>query len=156
VSGHRETGRKRIVVGVDDSPSSKAALLWAMRQAELTGAAVEAVMAWHYPMTLNRAAWAVITPDDVAKIGALFARQLSGAIAEAAAPHSQVQVSAAVRQGNAAQVLLDAADGADLLVVGSRGHGGFAGALLGSVSQHCVHHASCPVVVVRDRAAKTS
>ena len=52
-------------------------------------------------------------------------------------------------EGNAAQVLLDASDGADLLVVGSRGHGGFTEALLGSVSQHCVHHAHCPVVVIR-------
>ena len=52
-------------------------------------------------------------------------------------------------EGIPAQVLLDASDGADLLVVGSRGHGGFTGALLGSVSQHCVHHAHCPVVVIR-------
>ena len=56
---------------------------------------------------------------------------------------------ARVVEGNPAQVLLDASDGADLLVVGSRGHGGFAEALLGSVSQHCVHHAHCPVVVIR-------
>jgi nucleotide-binding universal stress UspA family protein len=52
-------------------------------------------------------------------------------------------------EGNPAQVLLDASAGADLLVVGSRGHGGFASALLGSVSQHCVHHADCPVVIIR-------
>jgi nucleotide-binding universal stress UspA family protein len=58
-------------------------------------------------------------------------------------------VRARVVEGNAAQVLLDASDGADLLVVGSRGHGGFTEALLGSVSQHCVHHARCPVVVIR-------
>jgi nucleotide-binding universal stress UspA family protein len=57
---------------------------------------------------------------------------------------------ATVRQGNAAQVLLDDAKGAELLVVGSRGHGGFTEALLGSVGQHCVHHATCPVVVIRD------
>ena len=55
-----------------------------------------------------------------------------------------------VAQGNAARVLLDAAAGADLLVVGSRGHGGFAEALLGSIGQHAVHHATCPVVVIRD------
>jgi nucleotide-binding universal stress UspA family protein len=58
-------------------------------------------------------------------------------------------VRALIVEGNAAQVLLDASDGADLLVVGSRGHGGFTEALLGSVSQHCVHHAHCPVVVIR-------
>ncbi len=58
---------------------------------------------------------------------------------------------ARVVEGNPAQVLLDAADGADLLVLGSRGHAGFTEALLGSVSQHCVHHAPCPVVVIRGR-----
>jgi len=61
-----------------------------------------------------------------------------------------VHVSAQVREGDAAQILIAAAAGADLLVVGSRGHGGFTEALLGSVSQHCVHHAPCPVVIVRD------
>jgi nucleotide-binding universal stress UspA family protein len=66
---------------------------------------------------------------------------------------SAVSVRPVIRQGNAAQVLLDAADGADLLVVGSRGHGGFAEALLGSISQHCVHHARCPVVIIRGRRA---
>ena len=149
-SGHQEASGRRIVVGVDGSPSSQAALVWAMRQAELAGATVEAVMAWHYPIMINRAAWALVTPEDEAEIESLGATKLSEAIAEAAAPHGQVQVRAAVRQGNAAQVLLDAADSADLLVVGSRGHGGFAGALLGSVSQHCVHHAKCPIVIVRD------
>jgi len=57
--------------------------------------------------------------------------------------------SRAACEGTPAQVLLEAADGADLLVVGSRGHGGFAEALLGSVSEACVHHAQCPVVIVR-------
>lgn len=54
-----------------------------------------------------------------------------------------------VAEGNPARVLLSAAAGADLLVVGSRGHGGFTEALLGSVGQHCAHHARCPVVVIR-------
>jgi nucleotide-binding universal stress UspA family protein len=58
-------------------------------------------------------------------------------------------VRALVVEGNPAQVLLDASDDADLLVAGSRGHGGFTEALLGSVSQHCVHHAHCPVAVIR-------
>jgi nucleotide-binding universal stress UspA family protein len=74
---------------------------------------------------------------------------LADAISAAADPGSGVPVRALVLEGDPAQVLLDACDGADLLVVGSRGHGGFAEALLGSVSQHCVHHARCPVVVIR-------
>jgi nucleotide-binding universal stress UspA family protein len=61
-----------------------------------------------------------------------------------------VTVRATVAEGHPADVLVRAARGADLLVVGSRGHGGFAGSLLGSVSQYCVHHAACPVLVVRD------
>jgi nucleotide-binding universal stress UspA family protein len=72
------------------------------------------------------------------------------AMAELPESGRQVEIRPKVAEGNAAQVLLDASDGADLLVVGSRGHGGFAEALLGSVSQHCVHHATCPVVVIRD------
>jgi len=142
--------KQRVVVGVDGSGPSKSALAWAVRQAELTGATVEAVMAWHYPAMINRAAWALVTPDDEAEFEAFFARDLSDSIAEALNPASQVKVNPTVRQGNAVQVLLDAADGADLLVVGSRGHSGFVEALLGSVAQHCVHHATCPVVVIRD------
>ena len=91
-----------------------------------------------------------MTPDDEAEFEAFFTRDLSDSIAEVLNPASQVKVNTTVRQGNAVQVLLDAAEGADLLVVGSRGHGGFVEALLGSVAQHCVHYATCPVVVIRD------
>jgi nucleotide-binding universal stress UspA family protein len=80
----------------------------------------------------------------------LAAKTLAEAISMAADPASRVRVRPMVGEGNAAQVLLDASAGADLLVVGSRGHGGFASALLGSVSLHCTHHARYPVVVVRD------
>ena len=104
---------KRIVVGVDGSPSSMKALHWAIGQAKLTGAEVEA-----------HAQVGGIAPDVV--------------------------VEPLVVQGHAADVLVRAAEGADLLVVGSRGHGGFAEMLLGSVSQHCVHHAPCPVLILRD------
>ena len=72
------------------------------------------------------------------------------AIADVSSPDEQVTIRCKVVEGNAPRVLLDASAGADLLVVGSRGHGGFVEALLGSVRQHCVHHATCPVVVVRD------
>ena len=73
---------------------------------------------------------------------------LATAISAAAVAACLVKVSSTVREGNAAEVLIDAAEGADLLMVGSRGHGGFAEALLGSVSQHCVHHARWPVVII--------
>jgi nucleotide-binding universal stress UspA family protein len=144
---------QRIVVGVDGSPSSKAALAWAVRQAECTGATIEAVTAWHYPVVLGTPFGPanVLPETDFAEVAA---RVLSQAISETVDPAgpgtaSTVKVSSMVREGNAAQVLLEAADGADLLVVGSRGHGGFTEALLGSVSQHCVHHAQCPIVIVR-------
>jgi nucleotide-binding universal stress UspA family protein len=103
---------------------------------------------------INRAARAPVTANDEAEVEAFFVRDLSDSIAEVLNPASQVKVSATVRQGNAVQVLLDAADGADLPVVGSRGHGGFVEALLGSVAQHCVHHANCPVVVIRDSSVR--
>ncbi|MGO8960475.1 MAG: universal stress protein [Streptosporangiaceae bacterium] len=140
----------RIVVGVDGSPSSRAALGWAVRQAELTGASIDAVTAWHYPVMVGGYAWAPVSVlDEWADFAAIAATELNNAISQTVGPDSPVKISTTVREGNAAQVLLEAADGADLLVVGSRGHGGFAGALLGSVSQHCAHHAPCPLVIIR-------
>lgn len=146
----RATSGQRIVVGVDGSSSSKAALAWAVRQAEMTGATVEAVIAWHYPVMVGGYAWGPVPALDDADFETIAARALSAAIAETVDPTSTVKVSTTVREANAAQVLLETAQGADLLVVGSRGHGGFTGALLGSVSQHCAHHASCPIVIIRD------
>jgi nucleotide-binding universal stress UspA family protein len=134
----------RIVVGVDGSPSSKAALAWAIGQAKLTGAVVDAVTAWDYPATYGYAA-AVVDVDWEA----LAAQVLRDAVSEVAPDAAAGAIRQRVSEGNAAQVLLDASAGADLLVVGSRGHGGFVEALLGSVSQHMVHHAAIPVVVIR-------
>ena len=144
---HR-TGR-RIVAGTDGSPSSMSALRWAIRQAALTGAAVDAVMAWCYPAAAGGYGWAPTGMEGSFDFRENAEKVLADAIGTACDPGSEVPVRARVLEGNPAQVLLDAADGADLLVVGSRGHGGFAEALLGSVSQHCVHHAHCPVVVIR-------
>jgi nucleotide-binding universal stress UspA family protein len=143
-----EPARPRIVVGVDGSKSSNGALRWAIRQAEVTGAAVDAVNAWHYPDMAGSgmAAGGMVPTYDPREIAAKVA---ADAVSGALDPASEVPVRARIAQGGAAQVLLDASAGADLLVVGSRGHGGFAEALLGSVSQHCVHHALCPVVVFR-------
>jgi nucleotide-binding universal stress UspA family protein len=139
---------RRIVAGVDGSASSLEALRWAIRQAELTGSSVDAVIAWQ-PPAASGLGWGVAVVDDT-DYAELAAKTLAEAISMAADPASRVRVRPLVGQGNAAQVLLDASADADLLVVGSRGHGGFASALLGSVSLHCTHHAHCPVVVIRD------
>jgi nucleotide-binding universal stress UspA family protein len=145
-SGHEP----RIVVGVDGSASSKAALDWAIRQAKLTGAIVDAVIAWHFPGAYG---YPVAAGDD-ADYEKLAAKVVTDTIAEVSGPAGPVEIRPKVVEGNPAAVLLAASAGADLVVVGSRGHGGFVEALLGSVSQHCVHHATCPVVVLRDAVTR--
>ena len=83
------------------------------------------------------------------------AQVTADAIAEVSSEGEPVEIRSVVAEGNPARVLLDASKGAELLVVGSRGHGGFTEALLGSVGQYCVQHATCPVVVIRDSAASS-
>jgi nucleotide-binding universal stress UspA family protein len=151
MSGQEHAEGRRIVAGVDGSASSVEALRWAVRQAELTGSCVDAVIAWQYPATAVGFGWGAIADDtDYAE---LAAKTVAEAISQAVDPATDVQVRLVVVHGYPAQVLTEHAAGADLLVVGSRGHGGFAGTLLGSVSQHCTHHAPCPVVVIRGRSA---
>jgi nucleotide-binding universal stress UspA family protein len=136
---------RRIVVGVDGSGSSKKALRWAIRQAKRTGGSVDAVTVWHSPSSrLAAVADGGINPEGTAKTA------LTEALAEVSGLEPEVQVRPLVREGHAAEILLEAASGADLLVVGSRGHGGLASAVTGSVSLHCVLHAHCPVLVVHD------
>ena len=137
---------RRIVVGVDGSPSSIRALRWAVRQAKLTGAEVEAVTAWSYPAGYGLAP----VSDGAADFEGDAGKVLVDALAEVSGIAPDVIIEPLVAQGHAAEVLVRAAKGADLLVVGSRGHGGFAEMLLGSVGQHCVQHAECPVLIVRD------
>jgi nucleotide-binding universal stress UspA family protein len=139
---------RRIVVGVDGSEPSTAALGWAIRQAERTGAVVEAVTAWWYPPGYGLAPEGEADPEGDA------GKMLFEALAEVSGVAPDVVVCPRVVYGHPAEVLVRAADGADLLVVGSRGRGGLAAALLGSVSQSCVHHAPCPVLVLRGDHAK--
>ena len=147
------TGRdRRIVVGVDGSDSSKAALRWAIRQAKLTGGSVDAVTAWRFPSTYG---WPPPTDGAIDFEG--NAKQiLTTALAEVSGLEPDVPVRPLVTEGHAADVLLRAARGADLLVVGSRGHGGFRSAVVGSVSLYCVLHARCPVLVLRDEHEETA
>jgi nucleotide-binding universal stress UspA family protein len=147
MSGQGRAEGHLIVAGVDGSASSLEALRWAVEQAELTGGTVDAVIAWQYPAVVGSLAWGAIADDtDYAE---LAAKTVAEAISQAVDPFTDVKVRPVVIQGYPSQVLIEYAADADLLVVGSRGHGGFAGALLGSVSQHCTHHAPCPVVVIR-------
>jgi nucleotide-binding universal stress UspA family protein len=139
----------RIVVGVDGSPSANAALRWAVRHAELTGDAVEAIIVWQYPIIGASYGWAGVAVTDGTDLRALAEKTLTQAIDEATGHGSAVPVTPRVIEGYPASVLVEQSADADLLVVGSRGHGTFADALLGSVSQHCSHHARCPVVIVR-------
>ncbi|MFE9698429.1 universal stress protein [Streptomyces sp. NPDC006270] len=138
----------RIVVGVDGSDSSIKALHWAVRQAELTGATVEAVNSWEYPAT----SWASMMPGIPEDFDpqAMATVALTEALEEALGAEGAAAVSKIVVIGNPAQVLLDRAQGAELLVVGARGHTGLKATLLGSVSLHVTQHAPCPVTVVRD------
>ena len=142
-------GAPRIVVGVDGSSSSRAALRWAIRQARFTGSTVNAVIAWRIPMMGENYNWAPIYVEESGDLAADARKRIDAVISEEIGPADSPLVRSRVVHGHPAQVLLDAAAGADLLVVGSRGHGSFAEALLGSVSQHCVHHAHCPVLIMR-------
>jgi nucleotide-binding universal stress UspA family protein len=139
----------RIVIGVDGSPGSLAALRWALSEASLRGEDVHAVGVWDYPGGMNYGKSADDTsPKEV------LAAALEMTIAAATAPRPGGEVSpvttitTSVVQGDPARELQHAVGDGDLLVVGSRGHGAAVGLLLGSVSQHVVAHARCPVVVV--------
>lgn len=127
----------RIVVGVDGSPGAKKALAWAVEEARVRNGTVEAVRAW----TLGEFG----TPDDLASFAM---KSLEEDIAELTDTHPGVEIETCTDRGSAGKVLIEHARDADMLVVGSRGHGGFAGLLLGSVSQQVAAHSHIPAVVV--------
>jgi nucleotide-binding universal stress UspA family protein len=137
--------RPRVVIGVDGSPSSYAALRWAVRYAGLIGADVEAVAVWELPRGRAWQAPAIDATFDKERAREDLIQELRDVLG---ADYADT-VRARLVQGNAVDVLLRAAEGAEAIVVGSRGRGGFARALLGSVSQHVTQHAKCPVVIVR-------
>jgi nucleotide-binding universal stress UspA family protein len=130
-----------IVVGVDGSPASIDALRWADRQAVLTGASINAVIGWQEPTRYNNVYY-----GEERDWPAVADETLTAAVTEAGLTVDCLQT---VTEGHPAQVLVAASTNAELLVVGSRGHGGFMGTLLDSVSDHVIAHAGCPVLVVR-------
>jgi nucleotide-binding universal stress UspA family protein len=137
-------GPGRIVVGGDRPEYSKDALRWAARQAELTGDTLDVVVASQWPVFYG------CTSADLADRLRPFRQQaLTDTVDAVVGPDRPAWLRTRVVEGHAGQVLVEASAGAELLVVGNRGYGGFYGVLLGSVSTHCVHHAHCPVTVIR-------
>ena len=137
-----------IVVGIDGSDESARALEWAADEAELRSSRVRVVSAWHIPALVYSAGYTPMVAPSVNE----SSEHAANAIAEGAAGELRdrgLDADAAVEYANAAEALIDASAEADMLVVGSRGRGGFTGLLLGSVSAQCAQHAHCPVVIVR-------
>lgn len=134
---------ERIVVGVDGSPEAHEALVWAIDEARRRNATVEAIHAWHQPFATG---YAYMGEMDMGK----FADEAEAVIDSAfsTVDTSGVTVERKVMTGSPAQVLVEQAKGAAMLVVGSRGRGGFTGLLLGSVSQQAAHHTPCPIVII--------
>lgn len=141
----------RIVVGVDGSAHARQALRFALAEAALRGARVEVVGSWAVP-PLAATGVGMIPAFDLlrSELGDSASEVLTRELADAADAAAGVEVEQRVAQGDAAAVLVEAAVGAELLVVGSRGRGGVTGTVLGSVSRACLHHAPCPVAVVHD------
>jgi len=159
-SSNSET-RGAVVVGVDGSAGARAALRWAMAEARIRKIPLRVVHAWTFSYP-GGAGYGYLGetldafPGGLSSLHRASEDMIEHAIAELAAEAEGLEIEREIVEGKAADVLVGAASERDLLVVGSRGHGGFAGLLLGSVSQQCAHHARCPVVIVhaRTRAAR--
>ncbi len=142
---HQPEVSGRIVVGVDGSESSKAALRWAARLAPVVGDEIEAILAWEYPTNFGWAAGGI--PEDW-RPDVDAAQALNAVLDDVFGDQRPSGLTVSTREGHAAAVLLEASRDAAMLIVGSRGHGGFASLLLGSVSTVCAEHGHCPVLVV--------
>jgi len=140
-----------VVVGVDGSAAARAALEWAVQDARRRGCRVDAVHAWYAYYggivgPLPAEVWLELSPEALT---AAHERVLAEAV-KGVEDASGVEIRQVLVEGDARTVLARASEDAELLVVGSRGRGAVAGIVLGSVSSYCVHHASCPVVVIRE------
>jgi len=139
---------KTVVVGVDGSPSSHKALTWAADEAADHGADLIVLNVWEHTLLPPAGSVSVserYVPDPSQRTANDLLEEIKGVLGE----NPPLLVQPVVKQGNAAEVLIEQSAGAELLVVGTRGHGGFRGLVLGSVSQHVAAYAKCPVTVVR-------
>jgi nucleotide-binding universal stress UspA family protein len=138
-----------VIVGVDGSAESVEALRWAARYARASGAEVHAVRAWHYPSAVGPGPEGRAPAAVTGQVEQEMQGQLDDALARAFPEGRPDFVQTRLAYGHSADALIRAAEDADLLVVGNKGHGAFAGMVLGSVSMHCVTSARCPVVVIK-------
>jgi nucleotide-binding universal stress UspA family protein len=140
-----------IVVGIDGSEGSRAALRFAAAEAKLRNDRLVAVSAWHVPTALYAGAGSgFVAPVEEEDLSGAARRAVEAELAEVLGADAGVDL--VMREGNAAHVLIEESTDATMLVVGSRGHGGFTGLLIGSVGQQCAAHAHCPVVIVHGSA----
>jgi nucleotide-binding universal stress UspA family protein len=141
----------RIVVGVEGSEGSRAALRWALKEASLRRCTVEVVTAYVFPNApiYPEVSYVPVEQPALAQQITDMQEAAISAEVETTGVGDTVEVTCHMLPGPAPGTLVRAAEGADLLVVGSRGRGGFLGLMLGSVSNYVTHHAPCPVVVVR-------
>jgi nucleotide-binding universal stress UspA family protein len=149
-----ESTHHHAVVGFDGSENSTAALQWAFDHVDrLGGGSVKVVMVWNYAPT-------AVGGYGLAGVGLPPAESMQeateGALAETLAtiePPAGVTIESVVREGPPAKILVEEAEGAEILVVGKRGHGGFLGLLIGSITNQVANHATCPVVIVPSEAS---
>ncbi|MFD4636128.1 universal stress protein [Lentzea sp. NPDC058436] len=142
-----ENESRPVVVGVDGSAAAQAALRWAVDDARRRGCPVDVISAWHldYGAMIGPVPAEVLLAMSPQAVEETARRGLDAAVAE----FEGVEIRRVLVEGDPREVLAKASADAELLVVGSRGHSVLVEAILGSVSSYCVHHASCPVVVVR-------
>ena len=139
-SAHRDY----IVVGVDGTPGSLDALAWASNEAKIRGAKLLAIRVWHFPVTAS----GVLFEDSIASMQSGEEEELKLDIFDVLGDSPEVEVETLVVSGATSKTLFSAAKGAQLLVIGSKGHRGFTNAVVGSVSSQVAHYAQCPVVIV--------
>lgn len=144
IASETDAAGERIVVGVDGSPDARQALEWAITHAGPTDT-IDIVHTWHQPIMAVEAGMAIDSSVLAESAAAVLQRELH--LLQSRLPDLPTITPRAIN-GHAGQALLEAAEGADLLVVGTRGHGGFTGLLLGSTSTYLAHHSPCPLVIV--------
>lgn len=140
---------QNVVVGVDGSEGSRRAMAWAAAEAREHQARLTVLTAWSRVPAPVGPGYGSLRGYAEADFGELAEHELDESVRAVLGEYADLVVERRVVEGHAAQQIVEASSGADLAVVGHRGHGGFAGMLLGSVSQHVAAHAHCPVVIVR-------